>query len=347
MYPIGSHVLRYLALIATVVTLYACAGQRKPEGSPAPKTAKAPTSSTAAQPPASDGGSVTLRFAWPDGLQARIRTTQVKSQAIGSRSRLEDMTSSYSMDVRHGAEEITVAFENFQVEHADSNEANPTVERVLAYRPGFSVDKEGQLARIVGLETLRELLGPFEEYIASLPEDQRPGLQVVAQTVASEPYLRTRAAAEWSNVIGAWLGQTLTPGKVKTTIAESEPSGFVDKPLKTEIKLSLNHVGPCHRGQERRCVRLWMSREPEEGALREAMLPNLDKILGVEDWGPEGPPKLRSVLAASKLIVDAEPDTLVPHRVETLRVFSIEIERPEGVLEVRDSNRSTSTYQYE
>jgi hypothetical protein len=344
--PIAKRALRHVVL-AVALALSACGAQRKQEAAPAAKPSPEPATATAPQAAPIRGGSVTPRFDWPDGLRARIRTTQVKSQAIGTQSRLEDMVSSYTMNVRHGAEEITVAFEDFAVEHPDQEEANPTVEKVLAYRPGFTVDKEGQLAKVVGLETLRDLLGPFQDYVAALPEDQRAGLQVVAQTVASEPYLKARAAAEWSNMIGAWLGQTLTPGETKTEVAESEPTGFVEKPLRTEIKLSVSHIGTCHRGQERQCVRLWMSREPEEGALREAMLPNLDKILGVEDWGPAGPPKLRSVLATSKLIVDAEPDTLVPHRVETLRIFSIQMERPEGVIEVRDSNRATSTYQYD
>ncbi len=329
-------ILRKLGFLAAVCTIAACAAQR--DSSP---TTGAPAAAAAAKE------ALTLKFDWPDGLRARVRTTAVKSQSIGSQSRLQDLVSSYTMNVRYGAEEISVAFEDFQVERAaEQTGSNPTLDRILAYRPGFTVDKTGELLKVIGLETLRELLGPFRQQIAAAPEEQRPGLEAVAQTIASEQYLKARAGAEWGNLIGNWLGQTLTPDQPKVTIAESEPTGFVETPLRTSIKVSMTRIGPCQRGEPRQCVRLWMTREPDQEALRDAMLPNLGKLLGVDDWGPEGMPELRSVIATSKLILDAELETLVPHRVETLRIFSLEMVRPDGTLEVRDSNRSTSTYEY-
>ncbi len=328
--------IRNFGLVVALCSLAGCGAQ---------KDAGPDISSTKQETAAAD--SVALKFAWPDGLQAKVRTTAVKSQAIGEQSRIQDMVSTYTMNVRHGGEEISVAFEDFQVDPPKSGESNPTVERVLAYRPGFTVDEKGKLSKVIGLETLRNLLGPLQDYIASRSDEERAGLQALAQTVASEPYLKARVGADWGNLIGNWLDQTLTPGQTKTTTVESQATGFVDEPLRTEVKVSMAPIRPCHRGTARPCVRLWMTRQPDQEALREAMRPNLGKMLGVEDWGPEGPPELRSVVATSKLIVDAELDNLVPHRVESLRLFSLEMIRPEGPLVVRDSNRSTSTFEYE
>ncbi len=329
-------VIRNFALVIALCSWAACSAQKDAR----PETTSA-TKETAAE------GSVALKFAWPDGLRAKVRTTAVKSQAIGPQSRIQDMVSTYTMNVRHAAEEISVAFEDFQVDPPPSGNSNPAVEKVLAFRPGFTVDKKGALSKVIGLETLRDLLRPLQDYIASTSEKERAGLQAVARTVASEPYLKARVGADWGNLIGNWLDQTLTPGQTKTTTVESQATGFVDEPLKTEVKVSMAPISPCHRGTDRACVRLWMTRQPDQEALREAMRPNLGKILGVEDWGTQGPPELRSIVATSKLIVDAELDNLVPHRVETLRIFSLEMARPEGPLVVRDSNRSTSTFEYE
>ncbi len=322
-----------LGLPIALCTLVSCAAQSGDAGAPG----------------TSEGGSaaaVTLKYAWPMGLQADVRSTAVKSQSIGGQSRVQDLVSTYTMDVRDSGEETSIAFENFQVVRSGSERSVPAVDRILAYRPGFTVDKNGELAKVIGLDTLREMMPPLQRHIETAPDKERQGLEVLAQTITSERYLKARAGSEWSHLIGSWIGQTLVPGETKTTTVDSEPSGFVDTPLKTEVKISMKPIGECNRGGPRNCVRLWMTREPDAAELRAATLPNIGKMLGIKDWGPKGAPELRSVVATSKLIVDAELDTLVPHRVETLRLFSLEMLRDDGTLEVRDSNRVTSEFTY-
>ncbi len=332
--PVSS--LRSLSPLALLLAFSACTAQRPSESALVDTT-----------PAAAEATAITLGFAWPDGLTARVRTTSVKSQTLGPQSRTQDMVADYTMKAAQSERGTAIVFGDFQIDRPGASEEDRMVETVLAYRPGLLVDQQGKLTDVIGLEGLRQLLTPLQEQMATAPEELQRGLQAVAQTVTSEEYLTSRAGAEWSNIIGSWVGKTLTPGKVETKSEDTPASGFVDHPIATEVTLSIARIDACIRQQPRACVRLRLTREPQPEALREAMLPNLDKMLGVEDWGPEGPPDLRNVSATSQLIVDTEPDTLVPHRIEALRVFSLELFRPSGAIQVRDSNRVTSTYQYD
>ena len=291
---------------------------------------------------------VTLRFAWPEGLKARVRTTSVKSQNLGQLARLQDMVATYTMTATRAENGVAVSFDDFQIERAGTPEEDHAVERVLAYRPGFVVDAKGQLIEVIGLDTLGELLLPLQERLkAAQSERESQELQAVAQAVTSENYLKARAGTEWSNMIGTWIDRTLTPGSPENKTEESGLSGVVEAPVPTDVQVSISRIDACVRGQARDCVRLRLTRQPREAELREALRPNIGKMLGVEDWGPGGTPELRKVVATAQLIVDTEPDTLVPHRVEALRIFSLEMERADGTVQIRDSNRTTSTYSYE
>lgn len=311
------------------------------------------TNRDAAAAPATDSGAkvsgqaIALSFDWPDGLRARVRTTSVKSQSLGTQSRTQDMVSTYTMTATRGDRGTSVEFGDFQIDRPGGSEDDRMVETILAYRPGFLVDAGGELMELVGLETLRDLLVPLQERMNSAPEELQLGLQAVAQTVANEEYLKARAGADWNHLIGSWVGRTLTPGTVERKSEDTPASGILDHPIPTEVTVSIARIDACHRSGPRDCVRLRLTREPRSDELREAMLPNLAEILGVEDWGPQGAPELGDVTATSQLIVDTEPDTLVPHRVEALRVLSLTMSRPSGSLQVRDSNRMTSTFQYD
>lgn len=334
---------RRLRSLAILLAISACSAQRPPETGDGAAAAATATAAPAAAP----ASAITLRFGWPEGLRARVRTTSVKSQVIGPQSRNQDMVSNYIMTAARSERGTAVVFDEFQVDRPGTAPEDQMVETVLAYRPGFVVDPDGALIELAGLEPLGRLLTPLQERITSAPEELQQGLQAVAQTVASEEYLKARASADWSNLIGSWVGKTLTPGVVERKKEQTPPSGLVDQPIATDVTLSISRIDPCHRAQPRDCVRLRLTREPDGDELRDTMLPNLAKMLGVEDWGPEGAPDLRDVTATAQLIVDAEPNTLVPHRIEALRVFSLELYRPSGSLQVRDSNRVTSTFQYD
>lgn len=325
----------FAVAVALVFASIGCSAQR---------STTAPVASRAAD----EATPVTLHFAWPDGMRARVRTTSVKSQNLGQMSRLQDLVATYTMTATRGEKGTSVAFNDFQIERAEASEGDRAVERLLAYRPGFVVDAEGRLTEVIGLDTLGELLLPLQQKMSAADSEQESQeLQAVAQAVTSEGYLKARAGAEWSNLIGTWLNRTLVPGNPEIKTEESGMSGLVESPVSTEVQVSIARIDSCFRGQARDCVRLRLTREPREDELRQALLPNLGKMLGIEDWGPGGTPDLRNVVATAQLIVDTEPDTLVPHRVEALRVFSLEMVRTDGTLEIRDSNRTTSTFSYE
>ena len=322
--------------LAVLLAVSACSTTK------APDSGLDPTASTQ-----ESEGAITLRFDWPDGLRARVRTTSVKSQLLGQQSRTQDMVSTYDMKATRTERGTAVEFDGFQIDRPGVSDDDRMVETLLAYRPGLLVDSNGALIEILGLETLRNLLEPLQERIATAPEEMQLGLQAVAQTVANEDYLKARAGSDWNHLIGSWVGRTLTPGKADRRTDETPAAGVAEQPIPTEVNISITRIDACNRTQKRDCVRLRLTREPQADRLREAMLPNLGQMLGVDDWGPEGAPDLRDVMASSQLIVDAEPDTLIPHRVEALRVLSLEMSRPSGSIQVRDSNRVTSTFSYD
>ncbi len=290
---------------------------------------------------------IPLRFDWPEGLRAQVVSTSVKAQSIGAQSRTQDLTTTYVMRANRSPDTVSVAFENFEVDHPGSGVSSAGTAKLLAYRPGFAVDASGELKEITGIEVLKQLLEAAKQEAENAPEAEQQAFEVVAQSVTSEAYLKNRAGTEWSNLIGTWRDRTLTPGRVETTQQPSAASGILETPITAEVSTSLSQLDTCQRTGAKGCVRLRVIQQPDVEQMREAIRPTLGKLLGVEDWGPEGPPQVRSVIATSQLIVDTEPDTLIPHRVESLRVFSLELVRSDGPFEVRDSNRTTTTYSYD
>ncbi len=297
---------------------------------------------------ASNGGeAVTLRYQWPDELRARVKTVSVKSQSLGPQSRTQDLSATYTMRTTTEERGKAVRFTDFQVDRTDISAADRELEKILAFRPGFLLDADGKLIEVLGLEVLRTLLGPLQQRLTTAQEAERQGLQSLAQTVTSEGYIKSRAGTEWGNIIGLWHGKTMRMGETDTQTSESVATGVSDAPITTETRISAARIETCPRSGANGCVRLRLTQEPDGDALRRALVPKLGQLLGVDDWGTSGPPDLQSVSATSQLIVDTEPGTLVPHRVETLRVMTLDLARPSGALQVRDSNRSTTTYTYE
>jgi len=328
--------------LITAAALAGCAAQQKqaPEAAAAAPAAAATAFEQTSEP-------IPLRFDWPEGLRAQVVSTSVKAQSSGAQSRTQDLTTTYIMRANRTPDTVSVAFENFEVDHPGSGVSSAGTAKLLAYRPGFAVDASGELKEITGIEILKQPLEAAKQEAENAPEAEQQAFEVVAQSVTSEAYLKNRAGTEWSNLIGSWRNRTLTPGRVETTEQPSAASGILETPITAEVSTSLSQLDTCQRTGAKACVRLRVIQQPDVEQMREAIRPTLGKLLGVEDWGPEGPPQVRSVIATSQLIVDTEPDTLIPHRVESLRVFSLELVRSNGPFEVRDSNRTTTTYSYD
>ena len=294
------------------------------------------------------GETIALRYQWPDGLKAKVETISVKSQSFGQQSRTQDMSATYTMQATRDERGTAVNFADFDVTRPGISAAERDVEKILAFRPGFLLDPDGKLIEVLGLDQLKLLLAPLQQRLSSAQEAERQGLQALARSVTSEQFIKTRAGTEWGNIIGLWLGKSLQVGSPEKQITDSSAGGADDAPIATETKISIARIETCPRAGANGCVRLRLTQEPNSDALREVMKPKLNQLLGVDDWGPAGPPDLQSIQTTSQLIVDTEPDTLVPHRIESIRVMSLDLTRPDdGSLQVRDSTRSTSTYTYD
>lgn len=216
--------------------------------------------------------SVTLRFGWKEGTEARVRYTQLIERE-GDRdqpSRLE-IEGELTMHVHEHdggllIEHLDPLVTRFQASPplAADDPHRLVYSRLGTPMPHYVVSVDGTLVGIEGQEALRtalaELLGPAAA--------QAGTLESVGRELLNEPLLLGTARERWNAQVGLWLGSTLKVGE--PTVAETEEANplLPSVVLPYVYRFELLGMEPCDDAEPRgpACARLGMMSlaDPEE-----------------------------------------------------------------------------------
>jgi hypothetical protein len=288
--------------------------------------AAAPLGAQAAAP-----DSVTLRFAWPVGTEARIRYTQL-TERQGDRdqpSRLE-IEGELTMHVHEHAQGLLI-------EHLD-----PLVTRFQATPPLAADDPHRAVYAGIGVPTPHYVVsrdgtlvgvdgaGQLTATIATLlgPEALRSGaLDAIGRELLNETMLAGLARERWNALVGLWLDTSLKMGE--PTGAESQESNPMVPSVVLPYAYRFELVGmePCDeaRPEGPKCARVGMLSLPDPVEFNRVMNKAMADM-GLPNMSFDGLAQHTQV----ELLTD--PVTLLPRELTLSKVV-------EGILKEGDQSR--------
>ncbi|WNG60207.1 hypothetical protein F0U59_39965 [Archangium gephyra] len=248
-----------------------------------------PTLCACSTPTASRGAprqAVTLRFAWPEQLSARVTHSVTMNSPLGN----TQVQRNYWLTVAPGDEEG-----HRQLVPSDIEVSPPQFAAMVDPVPTVHFDGDGCFQGI----DIQDV--PGQQMLEVLPMEPEKKAELLENLVA----VQEEAALEyWDRLVASWRGVTLTPGEpVRHEAQIVVGTGFMEKKeVAAEERTSIEVGVPCTPdAQERRCVRLTVDLQP----------------LGQseEETGP---------MARKRFELVTDPDTLVPYSTRLTRMDRVD-----------------------
>ena len=276
--------------------------------------------------------SVSLRFAWPVGMAARVDQEWTRMQVGPQRSDSISVRSNYRLTVSAHPKGRLIQADSFRMTSAPAattsrraGDVDPQqlLTRLGSVQPSYVVSTEGEFVGIEGVErtkrVLDSLLAPMLREMANAP----PQLKALLQNVTSEQAFTAAAAQEWNALAGTWVGAVWEVGEVYEASTD-EPS-----PMIPGLKVPMRHeFSAAERVQctdvetARRCIRLEMTSEPDSAELLK-VITEFMKSLAPKDANVVG--AFRSMRVGNELTVIADPNNLRPYAMELVKVVEIQV----------------------
>jgi hypothetical protein len=274
------------------------------------------------------GEVVSLRFAWPAGIAAEVEQEWIRHSGppaatvhVRSRSRMETVADPRGIVVR----QETVGEPEVVEPAADAGEGRlvaALAARLAAVRPSFVVSTEGEFVELVEVERLQTSVEALLQSAMERVEGATADVIALLRTLVSVEALSAGAEQEWGMLVAAWIGAELEVGAFYEAEAE-EPHPLVPSvTIPAAVEFAVAGRVPCTDAETApRCVQLAMESETDPAALREAVIAVLRQAS--PDEAEAFARGLQGMSMTESLTVVAEPGTLLPHRMETVKVTRV------------------------
>jgi len=292
--------------------------------------------------------SVSLRFAWPVGMTARVDQEWTRMQVGPQRNDSVTVRSRYRLTVSAHPKGRLIQSDSFAITSppaAASNGRAGNVDpqqflaRLGSVQPSYVVTTDGEFVGLEGVERTKRVLDSLFAPMIREMADAPPTLKALMQNVTSPQTLTATAAQEWNVLAGTWVGADWEVGEAYEASSE-EPS-----PMLPGLKVPMRHEFsaaervPCTEGESaRRCVRLEMISEPDSAALRKAVTDFMAKL------APKDANLLaafQSMRVANELTVVADPRDLRPYALALVK--TVEVQGVDGPNEPSSRTRRVDT----
>jgi hypothetical protein len=264
-------------------------------------------------------GSVALRFGWPEGFAARVTGFESRHLVSGETEDEDRTDLSYRLRVEPAPEGSRIRYEDFALRNPKTRElvplrAVPGLEALSsALRPSFVVSPDGRFGGTPGLDEdvarINHELDALQARTEPLPESAP-----LLPTRFSAELFRRHAPVEWWPLVEMWAGREVQPGARYALDLMTPMPLLAGTPIRMDGQLSVSRRCACDGADgPLRCIELVLvtNADPLE------LLPLLGA--GAERHEGEAPaPVTVTKLELSETVrLVTEPETLVPHRVES------------------------------
>jgi hypothetical protein len=313
----------------------ACGGSAEPAAETTPAAAPASTGaeSAPAPAPAPTAPTVTLRFAWPDGSTAHVRSTLIKDRG----DKVQRSEQRYRVHTQRDAAGLRI------VEDAGellASEGHSPAEQNLLQAFGTAsmtsrVSPDGEFLEV------EDASGYVERVRAALktqlPADQYAGVEQIVTT----ELLQGSAAARWNERVGMWIG---SPELELGAVYEFRSTARLPLPGQPEVamltRFSAKSIVPCREGLEARCVEIETTQAPDPADLERAVREMMAKVAG----SGLPPFKIEKLDTTVSMTLVTDPSTLLPYHFDRKKRIEVVIT---GAPTTHASEHETVEYEYE
>ena len=277
----------------------------------------------AATPAAGDipGDTVTLNFAWPEDLDAKVRYT-----LSGSATSNTPETFMHTLTVKK-------AGAGFEVSERGPLEGSDFTAEELILRgellAASSITSEGAFSGVLdaardherGQDAMRkrfEAAGQAELYAKGIGKMYSPAV------------VSRRSESIWQSMVGHWAGKTLTRGAPEAITFESPVGPASASQRALELTGELRYIGAtrCKRGAvEATCVALSIKASADPEKMAETVLESLTSAMlnDVQTDRLKDMITVEKASAAREIMLIADPKTLLPHKLTITQKLELSV----------------------
>ncbi len=286
------------------------------------------TKPAASAAPGSQGPSVELAFDWPTGELGKLELTQVRE-----RTGVAPVKATVRYDV-HVAEtgkgRLRISYEN-PVPVSSANQPKPQPLDLI--NPALIVSEKGELLQVDGqAELIKKMAATVKGTPGAPPQDQ---LSLLLAAV-----IQARAHNGWDSLVTSWAGSDLPlKGTVPMIMSDLSPVPEAP-PLKIATKVRTKGMVPCStRKGAPTCLSIETTGTPDEASTRV-----LAQALRQQMGAPGASLDFKSLEIRVKLLT--EPGTLLPHRHELEREFTVQVAQGGEQQTIRQTERQVQEFTY-
>lgn len=265
--------------------------------------------------------SVALRFAWPQELRGTVDYTSHRAREANGRSEEVAVSGRYDFVTSGVSDGLLIRFENVETEvESDGAGLEAMVKqfmtRAASTPPSYVVGGDGQFHRIEDLDEFRgAVLDGLDQASADLPDQTRAQISQVMAGILTREQLEQSIVSDWNLYVGAWLDAELDHGDLYEVRYEQPVAMFGNAPIPMRTTFLFAGRTACDDGDdEQNCVILEMESFVDSERLAAAL----------EDFLSQFPadgqtPKVEALRQDVSVRLITEPDTLLPHRMDSRR----------------------------
>ncbi|HEU4384026.1 MAG TPA: hypothetical protein VFR85_11070 [Anaeromyxobacteraceae bacterium] len=263
---------------------------------------------------------VSLRFAWPEGMRLRVF---MRHEARRGDQPRRGALMQHLVVVEGRGDELWISNRDFQAQGNEEDlEQNMRISEALVQ----VVARDGAFRRAEGLD----------EGVAVVQPDSEADRARLRDTLA-------RATAEdWEATVGAWRGQSLAAGGMRRKQVAASLPLVPAVPVRMSVEYGLEALVPCAEEEtERRCAALVYRGEPAASDQATAAA-RLRELLS----HGEGAVELEDFSARFEITMVTDPATLIPKRMTSRQELRMRVRLGDGrVREVVE--RSEDEFRFE
>lgn len=301
--------------------------------------------------PATVLDSVTLNFAWPDNLKAKISYFYRKSRRDGRAPRIMTVYGTYDAIVRPVKDGLRLSAENSNLRlKAEGYPPGPQsklrrfIARTAGRQPAIVVDRSGQFVRLDNVKQYQEMIEDgLNKAFADSPAALRAKIANAVAPTLTEEQLQAVVISDWNRIVGAWLEAVLDIGDLyQLKFKRPVPVlGNASIALVTDIRFVKR--APCSaRDRAAKCVELYMRTMADDKAVAKAIEKRTAALIG--GGGPAVFVKTFNTSETIRLLT--EPNTLIPHRMHSIKNTTMTVETEGKARTVEQVNELKVAYTY-
>ncbi|HEX6101207.1 MAG TPA: hypothetical protein VF432_33130 [Thermoanaerobaculia bacterium] len=277
----------------------------------------------------------TLRFAWPDGASAKVRTRSEGRNTGMGKDIIWDMTADFTMRVKRAGEHVRIeraGFSGWKGTYPPS--LGGGADRFTDMIPTFIVTRDGKFVGIEGQEAARALINRSVEQSGGFDA----ALRNIFETATSDAALHAMASDHWATLVLLWEDVELDAERTYELRNTAAVPQFGGGELEINGEVRFVKEAPCATDQSgRRCVHF----HSETSANREQSVKLVESLMKRALGG--GGPVFTDFDQRFKVDIILDKATTLPQQLTLTRLLTMAFQGSTD----RGSDEMTKTYDFE